>query len=179
MTRRNHGRDHVALPSGQPRAASEVRTTPSPVDRDRHRAFEAARRAAMALGKTLPEDDGPDWPRCVADPDTVERYRWLLVAMGIVRATPGGRAIADLARRGYAIARIRSAGRLHLTPRPLDWVGATWCGIGLPRRYGRWASMEEDALRVDIAALPQLRFVSAHVTVRIKSELRRAGHDLG
>lgn len=173
-------RDHVALPSGKSQAESEVGTAPSPVDRNRQRAFEAARRAAVELGKGLAEDDGPDWPRCVADPETLERYRWLLVEMGTARATPGGLAIADLARRGYAVAARVSVGPRRPTPRALDRVGAVWFGVGLPGRYGRrWASMEQDALQVDIAALPELRFVSAHVTVRIKSELRRAGHDLG
>jgi len=151
-----------------------------PVDRERQRAFESARRAAIELGKGLAEDDGPDWPRCVADPETIERYRWLLVAMGTARATPGGLAIADLARRGYAMAARASVGPWRPTTRALDWVGAVWFGIGLPRRYGRrWACMEQDALQIDIAALPELRFVSAHVTIRIVSELRREGHDLG
>jgi hypothetical protein len=172
-------RDHVALPSGRARAASGAGAAPSPVAIDRQRAFESARRAAIALGKGLAEDDGPDWPRCVADPETIERYRWLLVAMGTARATLGGRAIADLARRGYAMAGSKSAGPWRPSARPLDWVGAVWFGVGLPGRYGRrWVAMEKDALQVDIAALPELRFVSAHVTVRIKSELRREGHDL-
>lgn len=55
----------------------------------------------------------------------------------------------------------------------------SWFGIGLPGRNNRWASMELEALEVDIAALPEVRFVSAHVTLRIKSELRREGHELG
>ena len=73
-------------------------------------------------------------------------------------------------------------------PRPLPRNGVepvaqgreiAWFGIGLPGRYNRWASMELEALEVDIAALPEVRFVSAHVTLRIKSELRREGHELG
>lgn len=173
-------RDHLALPSGQARAASGAGAVPSPVDRDRQRAFESARRAAIELGKGLAEDDGPDWPRCVADPETIECYRWLLVAMGTARATPGGRAIADLARRGYVMAGSKSAGPWRPITRALDWVGAVWFGVGLPGRYGRrWACMEKDALQVDIAALPELRFVSAHTTLRIKAALRREGHDVG
>ena len=171
-------RDRVTLPSAQPRAGSGTGAVPSSVDRDGQRAFESARRAAIELGKGLAEDDCPDWPRCVADPEVIERYRWLLVAMGTARATPGGLAIADLARRGYAIAARTSLRPWRPTTRALDSVGAVRSGIGLPQRYGRrWACMEQDVLRVDVAALPELRFVSAHITVRIKSELRREGHD--
>lgn len=100
--------------------------------------------------------------------------------MGTARGTQGGLAMADLARRGYAMAARTSLRPWRPTTRALDWVGAVWFGIGLPGRYGRcWKSMEQDALKIDIAALPELRFVSAHVTVRIKSELRREGHELG
>jgi hypothetical protein len=92
----------------------------------------------------------------------------------------GGLAIADLARRGYALAARASVGPWRPTTRALNWVGAVWFGVGLPGRYGRrWACMEQDALEIDIAALTERSFVSAHVTVRIKSELRRDGHDLG
>lgn len=154
--------------------------TPSQDNRHRQRAFERARRAAMEIGKGLAGDDGPGWPRCVPDPEAIERYRWLLVAMGIARVTPGGLAIASLARRGYALSAPTSIRPLHPTTRALDWAGVTWFGIGLPSRHGRrWVEMEQDALRVDIAALPELCVVSAHVTVRIKSELRHQGHDLG
>lgn len=180
MARRTHGHSHVVLPSGQARAASGAGPAPLPADRDRQRAFEAARRAAIGLCKGLAEDDGPDWPRCVADPEVIERYRWLLVAMGAARGTPGGLAIAGLARRGYAIATGASPGPRRPTTQALDWVGALWFGVGLPGRYGRcWKSMEHDALEIDMAALPELRFVSAHVTLGIKSGLRRYGHELG
>lgn len=172
-------RDHVTLPSGQAPVWSGAAAVPWPSDRDRQRAFEFSRRAAIELGKGLAEGDGPDWPRCVADPEVVETYRWLLVAMGTARGTPGGRAIADLARRGYALAARASVGRQRPTARALDWTGALWFGIGLPRRDGRrWVCMEQDAVQIDIAALPELRFVSAHVTVRIKFKLRREGHHL-
>lgn len=35
------------------------------------------------------------------DPSVVERFRWLVVAMGVARGTPGGLAIADIARLGH------------------------------------------------------------------------------
>ena len=37
------------------------------------------------------------------DPVVIERVRWLVVAMGVARGTPGGLAIAEIARLDYAV----------------------------------------------------------------------------
>lgn len=36
-------------------------------------------------------------------PATIERNRWLIVALAAARGTPGGHAIAKLARHGYSL----------------------------------------------------------------------------
>lgn len=160
------------------RAAPDAETSLSPADRHRHRAFEAARRAAIALGKGLAASDGPGWPNSVPDPSRIERYRWLLVAMGTARGTPGALAIAGLARRGYVLTPRISSGAWD--PQALDWISFAWFGAGLPwRRDRRWRAMERAALEIDASALPPLDVVSAHVSLAIRRELRRQGHDLG
>lgn len=59
-----------------------------PTSADRQRAFAFARRPAMALCRGLAEYDDRHWCDCVTEPGAIERYRWLIVAMGVARATP-------------------------------------------------------------------------------------------
>ena len=69
---------------------------------DQQRDFEAARRKLEAVCLLW---DAPWYvnTRETVEPEDCERVRWLLVRMGLARGTPGGSAVADLARRGYAI----------------------------------------------------------------------------
>lgn len=89
------------------RAADEgaIPSNHGSIPRERQRAFESARRAAMSLCR------GQDKGRYhligaeEEDPAVIERVRWLVVAMGVARGTPGGRAIAEIARLGYVVTR--------------------------------------------------------------------------
>lgn len=139
--------------------------------RDRQRAFERARLAATTLCQSLDRDE--------ITPAMIERYRWLIVAMATARGTPGGLAIAELARRGY-ILDILWAPRCSWRLCSIGAAGVVWLARGLPSSGRlRWSTMEQRVLGIDIAALPTLEFVSAHEVIRIKSELRREGHDIG
>lgn len=106
----------------------------------------------------------------------VERVRWLLVAMGLARGTPGGRAVADVARHGYVVIPTSIIPARGWRPVPLDHPGIIHVGAPLPGAYRSWAVTEQEALRIDVAGLPRLQFVTAHTTMRILSELRRQGH---
>lgn len=139
--------------------------------RDRQRAFERARHAATTLCQSLDRDE--------ITPAMIERYRWLIVAMATARGTPGGLAIAELARRGFVLD-ILWAPRCSSRLCSIGASGVVWLARGLPSRWRlRWSTMEQRVLGIDIAALPRLEIVSAHETVRIKSALRREGHDIG
>lgn len=152
-----------------------------PIAPHQQRAFEAARRAAVLL---CPGYDrrptrfrhGPDTE---LDPETIECVRWLVVAMGVARGTPGGLAVAAVARRGYAVARTPIITAAGWRPVPFDYPGIVYVGEPLPRYDRPWAAIEKGALRIDPAALLPLRFVTGHATMRIISELRRVGHLLG
>lgn len=139
--------------------------------RDRQRAFERARHRAATLCQNLDRDE-------ITSP-MIERYRGLIVPMSTARGTPGGLAIAELARRGY-ILDILWAPRCSSRLCSIGASGVVWLARGLPSRGRlRWSTMQQHVLEIDIAALPRLEFVSAHQTVRIKCALRREGHDIG
>lgn len=110
------------------------------------------------------------------DPCVVERFRWLVVAMGVARGTPGGLAIADIARLGYVVTRPPSFPATGWRLIRFDHPGVVHVGEPLPQQNRRWPAIESAALRMEIAALPRLQFVTAHETLRILSELRREGH---
>ena len=120
---------------------------------DQQRNFEAARRKLEALCLLC---DAPWYAnaRETAEPEDCERARWLLVKMGLARGTPGGGAVAELARRGYAICAL-----IPWTARVvgIDEPGFILRGEMLPRNGGRglrWTSIEKAALTVDIVGLP-------------------------
>lgn len=148
--------------------------------RERSRRFEAARRAAMAISPALTSAGfwAGEWLDHPVAPETSERYRWLIAAMGLARGTAGGLAIARLASRGYATIAMPSFARLP-SVLPLDGAGAVTLGAGLPHARSRWSSMEHMALGFDIDALPMIHIVSAHETMRIRSALRQEGRDVG
>lgn len=139
--------------------------------RDRQRAFERARHRAATLCQSLDRDE--------ITPAIIEQYRWLIIAMATARGTPGGLAIAELARRGY-ILDILWAPRCSSRLCSIGASGVVWLARGLPSRGRlRWSTMEQQVLEIDIAALPRLEFVSSHEEIRIKCALRREGHDIG
>lgn len=153
-----------------PASTPEVGTLPLG-HRDRQQRFERARHAAATLCQSLDREE--------VEPAMIERYCWLIVAMAIARGTPGGLAIAELARHGYIL-------DILWAPRSSSWLrsigapGVVWLARGLPSRGRlRWSTMEEQIFGIDIAALPSLEFVSGHEVIRIKSELRREGYDIG
>lgn len=93
--------------------------------RERGRRSEAARLAAMAISPRLTSAGywAGEWLDHPIAPETSERYRWLIAAMGIARGTAGGLAIARLASRGYAIRATPSFARLP-SVLPLHGAGA-------------------------------------------------------
>lgn len=109
------------------------------------------------------------------DPVVIERVRWLVVAIGVARGTPGGLAVAEIARLDYAVTRTpilpATGWRLVRLDHPVVYVGEP-----LPERYRPWPATERAALQIDIAGIPRLQFVSAHTTLQILSELRSHGH---
>jgi hypothetical protein len=113
--------------------------------------------------------------------ETLERYRLLFIAMGLARRSPGGDAIAALARRGYVIVVPPAVLRRRGTPRvvAIDRPGIVWFGGGLPTRHQPWKAAERSVLALDVTAYPLLRFVSAHESLRIRQQLRHEGHDVG
>ncbi len=136
----------------------------------------AARRLCPGLVRDNPYDRTFHLPA-----ETLERYRQLFVAMGLARRSPGGDAIAALARRGYvivvqpAVLRRRGTSRVVAIDRP----GIVWFGAGLPTRHQPWKAAEQSVLALDVTTYPLLRFVSAHESLRIRQQLRREGHDVG
>lgn len=161
--------------SGWPANGSRLaHTEPLRVSPDQQRAYERARRAAIALcsGLLSPDSSRP-WRTCVVDPEEIERYRLQIAAMGVARGTPGGQAIAALAHRGYVVIVPVMPSRWPPAVRALDAPCVVWFGVGLPTRLRSWAASERRALRVDIATLPALSFVSAHTALRVRQDLRR------
>jgi hypothetical protein len=152
-----------------------------PIAPHQQRAFEAARRAAMLLCRGY--DRRPSRFRHhrdpEEDPETIERVRWLIVAMGLARGTPGGLAIAALARRGYVVARTPVLTVAGWSPVALDHPGIVYLGEPLPRHDRPWSAIERRALRIDAGELPHLRFGTGHTALRIVTELRRQGHAFG
>lgn len=94
----------------------------------------------------------------------------------VTRGTPGGLAIAHIVRLGYVATRPPSFPATGWRLVRFDHPGVVHVGEPLPRRYRRWPAIESAALRMEIAALPRLQFVTAHETLRILSELRREGY---
>lgn len=145
---------------------------------DRQRAFEAARREAMALcpGHLGRRTRFHGITSIAAEPAVVERVRWLVVAMGVARGTPGGRAVAEIARLGYVVTSSPIFLAKGWRTVRLDHPGIVHAGEPLPGRYRSWAATETEALKIDATALIRLQFVTAHTTMRIISELRQDGH---
>lgn len=145
---------------------------------ERQRAFEAARRAAMALCPGHGRRGSFHALEGRMDPLVVERVRWLVVAMGVARGTPGGVAVAGIARLGYVVTATSTVPAGRWRALPLDHPGIVSHGKPLPGRYRTWAAIEREALEIDVAALPRMQFVTAHATMRIVIEIRRDGHVL-
>jgi hypothetical protein len=141
---------------------------------DQQREFEAARRALEALCH-LRRDPWHYYPSELADPELAERVRWLLIRMGLARGTPGGEAVARLARHGYAIcSRIPWRERVVT----IDAPGVILRGEILPCHGGgnlRWTYIERTALAVDNATLSEHRWGSAHDLIHIRAKLRAEG----
>lgn len=110
------------------------------------------------------------------DPAVVERVRWLVVAMGVARGTPGGLAISNIARLGYVMTRTPILPATGWRLLRLDHPGVVYSGEPLPERYRPWPATERAALQVDLSGIARLQFVSAHTTLQILSELRMQGH---
>lgn len=76
-------------------------------------------------------------------------------------------------------------GTLHAYDARAKIVPISACGVvrskaGLPcSRTCPWSSIEQKALAVDFETLPVVQIVPAHVTLRVKAELRREGVGLG
>lgn len=163
---------------GPPNGSRLAQSEPLRISPDQQRAYERARRAAMALcpGLLTPDSSRP-WQTCIVDSESIERYRFLIAAMGVARGTPGGLAIAALAHRGYVVIVPVMLSRWPPAVRALDVPGMVWFGVGLPTRQRSWAASEDRALKVDIATLPALSFVSAHTALRVRQDLRRQGFE--
>lgn len=111
--------------------------------------------------------------KALIDPDSAERLRLLIAAMGIARGTDGSLAIATLAHRGYAVELPVRLGSGSASVHPIDELG-----LGcLPGRTRAWRDIERHALAIEPAMLPPCSFVSAHMAVRIRQELRSSGFD--
>lgn len=151
----------------------------------RRRAYANALRAAYRLAGVGPTgllyttDDLAHRLTTRAQPEVVERYRLLLVAAGIARGGPEGEAVTALLHRGYVP--VPGAMEAGLAPGvwAIDAVALVWLAVGLPRLGQRGSSLARAALDVDAEALPLIRAVPAHVSLRIRKELRAEGHDLG
>lgn len=154
-----------------------------PAFSSRRRAYARALRAAYQLSGLGPTNrlyfDGIDGRGATAHPEIVERYRLLLLAMAIIRGGPGGTAVAALLRRGYVLAPDAQMRGLPDGLRRIDAGALVWLFGGLPVLGRPWKSISRAALAVDVDALPQNSLVPAHVSLRIRAELRAEGHDLG
>lgn len=145
----------------------------------RCRAYAAALRAAYALAGCGPAgvlrsvDIDPD-------PEIVERYRLLLIAAAVARGGSDGAAVAAVLARGYVLAPgATTRGKLPAILYPVTTPSVVWLGVGLPRYGSPWWAIARCAREIDVTALPQVDFVSAHVSLKIRRELRSEGHDLG
>lgn len=140
---------------------------------ERQRDFEAARRKLEALcanrGLRLVHLLQPP------PPETAERARLLLIRMGEARATAGGAAIAELARRGYAIPSFGPKKGLAV---PLDRPGLIMFGALLPHAVSSgliWKQIEGAALAARPDELPEHFLCSAHDRLGIFAKLQQEG----
>lgn len=147
---------------------------------ERQRRFARARSAARALCPGLSREEVCDRDFSLPGP-TLERYRELFVVMGLACGTPGGHAIASLARRGYVIVVTMPVPHRRGTPRvmAINTPGVVWFGAGLPTTGRLWTAVERHALQLEVADYPVLQFASGHELLRIRQQLRREGHDVG
>jgi hypothetical protein len=140
---------------------------------ERQRAFEAARRKLEA------QSDDQGWHLMYLllppPPERTERARLLLIGMGEARATAGGAAVAELARRGHAIP---SFGPKKGEAVPLDRPGLIMCGALLPHAVSSgllWKQIEAAALAARPDELPEHFLCSAHDRMRILAKLQQEG----
>lgn len=140
---------------------------------DRQRVFEAARRGALALRDAVVMRESAFVMNGRVRPEVVEQYRLFLEAMGYARGTPGGEAVAALVRHGYVVdTRFRMPSHWqHVLP--IDTFHIVGSAMGLPCQARSWQSIEWTAGSVDLSNLPPRRIVSAHLTLRLKTQLRR------
>ena len=126
----------------------------------RRRAYAAALRAARALAGFGPNgilrssDIDPD-------PETIERYRHLLIAVAVARGGSDGAAVVAVLRRGYLVVPGATAG--GMLPRhvyPIITPGAVWLGAGLPAQGSPWRAIAGCASEIDASALPRIDVVS-------------------
>ena len=73
--------------------------------------------------------------------------------MGVARGTPGGVAVAGIARLGYVVTATSTVPAGRWRALPLDHSGIVSHGKPLPGRYRTWAAIEREALEIDVAAL--------------------------
>jgi hypothetical protein len=145
---------------------------------DRHRRFDRAFNeiARLCRGRAGRVSDWRVAHLVAIDPAELERIRWLMIAMAQARGTPGSRAIAALAHRGYAIDTGVRLFRTTPAVVALDTPGFVHLGLLLPSSRRPWKETERLALAVDPAAWPERRWCSAHETLRIRAALEAEGH---
>jgi hypothetical protein len=153
---------------------------PNAIPPDRQRRFDHAFRALAALcpGRERRLSDYKIATTTQIDPLDLERARWLLVSMGIARATEGGAAIARLARLGFAVSSQHGVWRRSSAVLPLDTPGLLYLGHVLPHSTVPWKRLEATALDTDPATLSPRMWCSAHQTMRVQTALTAEGHDL-
>jgi hypothetical protein len=153
---------------------------PNAIAPDRQRRFDRAFQALamLCLGQERRLSDYKSAYAMRIDPLALERARWLLLIMGLARGTEGGRAIAVLARRGYAVSSEYGRWRQPGAVKPLDTPGLLYLGHVLPSRHVPWKCLENVALQTDPGLLPERRWCSAHETLSLQATLIAEGHDL-
>lgn len=152
---------------------------PNAIAPNRQRRFDRAFQALAALcpGRERRLSDFKVAHVARIDPLAMERARWLIVAMTLVRGTEGGRALVVLARRGYALSSEYGRSR-QPTAMPLDTPGLLYLGHVLPSRHVPWKCLEHAASRTDPMLLPERGWCSAHETLLLQAALVAEGHDL-
>jgi hypothetical protein len=147
-------------------------------DRSQQQAFERARRELEALCHLRGWPKPARAPARAASIEVLERARMLLHRMGRARGTFGGRAVAELAARGYAVSRLPFGLRHGPSSgvMPLDSPGLVAYGRMLPGHGSlSWRSIELRALEVDIGALPIRHWGSAHEILEVRRKLAEEG----
>lgn len=112
----------------------------SPTDRapvsSRRRAYARALRAAYRLSGIGPAHllyfGGQNGRGATARPETVERYRLLLLAASVARGGPGGAAVVALLQRGYVPVPDARMPGLPEGLWPIDAPALVWLSGGLP-----------------------------------------------